>query len=187
MPVEFSGRPQIEGSRRFAEQCQDEAAKGFSIEVLQNLRPRVPSSGYWASAAWDPDCRVYAGAEIFQTHNLAEQQDQQKQEWPKQQKQQDQQDQQAEHAPMRRVRKLGTLWYLFVCLFVCLFGSPSLFPFNVPQRGVVHFSLQTTPPPAPLLFSGNSPHGSPKQKAFIGSGLFRGTTPYEGLAKGLLG
>ncbi|CAJ1358911.1 unnamed protein product [Effrenium voratum] len=102
MPVEFSGRPQIEGSRRFAEQCQDEAAKGFSIEVLQNLRPRVPSSGYWASAAWDPDCRVYAGAEIFQTHNLAEQQDQQKQEWPKQQKQQDQQDQQAEHAPMRR-------------------------------------------------------------------------------------
>eukprot|EP00931_Biecheleriopsis_adriatica_P061758 TRINITY_DN37152_c0_g1_i1.p1 TRINITY_DN37152_c0_g1~~TRINITY_DN37152_c0_g1_i1.p1 ORF type:complete len:617 (+),score=113.37 TRINITY_DN37152_c0_g1_i1:79-1929(+) len=29
------------------------------------------ASGYWNSSAWDPDSRVYAGANIYQTHNLA--------------------------------------------------------------------------------------------------------------------
>ena len=38
------------------------------------MRPHV-GSGYWSSDAWDPDNRVYAGAEIYQTHRLAVQED----------------------------------------------------------------------------------------------------------------
>ncbi|CAK9013446.1 unnamed protein product [Durusdinium trenchii] len=32
-------------------------------------------SGYWSSDAWDPDSRVYTGADIFHTHRLAVQSD----------------------------------------------------------------------------------------------------------------
>ena len=35
------------------------------------LRPRSEGGGYWSAEAWDPDCRVYAGADIFHTHHYA--------------------------------------------------------------------------------------------------------------------
>ena len=38
-------------------------------------RSHGSGSGYWSSENWDPDSRVYTGADIFQTHRLAVQPD----------------------------------------------------------------------------------------------------------------
>lgn len=54
--------------------------KRVSVASCATLCHAVPrshgsGSGYWSSENWDPDSRVYTGADIFQTHRLAVQPD----------------------------------------------------------------------------------------------------------------
>mmetsp|Transcript_29513 Transcript_29513/g.69608 ORF Transcript_29513/g.69608 Transcript_29513/m.69608 type:complete len:539 (+) Transcript_29513:62-1678(+) len=42
------------------------------------MQPSRSNSGYWSADTWDPDLRVYAGADIFHTHQFAVEPDQRK-------------------------------------------------------------------------------------------------------------